>query len=85
MLKSLRTRRVWKDVDVRARTWPAWYSLIGNHATDKLGNRARAAREAPIDRNVEKAIGFQGCGKCARAEMFLIDEKVMCFFFRRLY
>ena len=41
-----------------ARAWPAWYYLIGIHAADKFANRARAAREGPFDRNVEKPLVF---------------------------
>ena len=51
-------QRRWKDFDVRARAWPAWYYLIGIHAADKFANRARAAREGPFDRNVEKPLVF---------------------------
>ena len=47
-------QRRWKDFDVRAPAWPALYYLIGIHAADKFANRARAAREGPFDRNVEK-------------------------------
>ena len=48
-------QRSWKEFDVRACAWPAWSYLIKIHATDKFGNRARAAREAPFDRNVENS------------------------------
>ena len=51
-------QRRWNDFDVRARAWPAWYYLIGIHAADKFANRARAAREGPFDRNVEKPLVF---------------------------
>merc|ERR1712060_1044049 len=47
-------QRRWKDFDVRARAWPAWYYLIRIHAADKFANRARAAREGPFERNVKK-------------------------------
>ena len=46
-------QRSWKEIDVRACALPAWYYLTGFHATDKIVNRVRAAREAPFDRNVE--------------------------------
>ena len=49
-------QRSWKEFDVRACAWPAWYYLIGIHATDEFANRARAARDAPFDRNVEKQL-----------------------------
>ena len=61
-------QRRWKDFDVRARAWPAWYYLIGIHAADKFANRARAAREGPFDRNVEKPLVFLRFSKCARAD-----------------
>ena len=37
-----------------ARMWPAWCSLIGIRATDKVDMRARAASVGPLDRIVEK-------------------------------
>ena len=52
-------QRRWKDFDVRARAWPAWYYLIGIHAADKFANRARAAREGPFERNVKKPMVFK--------------------------
>ena len=58
MLKPLRNRRLWKDFDMRARMWPAWYYLIGIRATDKFDVRARAARVASWDRNVENVLVF---------------------------
>ena len=47
---------VWKDVDVRARTRPAWYYFIRIRATDKFDTRARVARVASWDRNVERVL-----------------------------
>ena len=61
-------QRRWRDFDVRARAWPAWYYLIGIHAADKFANRARAAREGPFDRNAEKPLVFFRFSKCARAD-----------------
>ena len=60
-------QRSWKEFDVRACAWPAWYYLIRIHATDKFANRARAARDAPFDRNVENQLVFQMFSRCARA------------------
>ena len=60
---------------MRARTWPAWYYLIGNHATDKFDNRARAAQEAPFDRNVEKQMFFKGSAS-AREQKFQIQKNL---------
>ena len=65
---------------MRACMWPAWYYLIGIHATDKFDNRARAAHEAPFDRNVEKPLVFKGSAN-AREQTFLesVDEEVLRF------
>ena len=52
-------QRSWKKFDARACAWPAWYYLIRIHATDESDNRARAARKAPFDRNVEKPMVFK--------------------------
>ena len=41
----------------RARMRPAWCYLIGIRATDAFGMRARAARVASWDRNVEHVLG----------------------------
>ena len=46
-------QRRWKEFDVRARAWPAWYYLIGIHAAGFRQSRARAAREGPFERNVK--------------------------------
>ena len=41
-------QRSWKEFDVRARAWPAWYHLIRIHAADKSTiARARPAK-APL-------------------------------------
>ena len=42
----------------RARMWPAWYYLIELRATGKFDMRARAARVASWDRNVENVLVF---------------------------
>ena len=55
MLKSLRNGRLWKAFDMRARVWPAWFDLIEMRATGKFDMRARAARVASWDRDMEKA------------------------------
>ena len=52
MLKTYR-HQYWKKSDIRARMWPALYDLIRIHATDKFEARARAARVASWDRNVQ--------------------------------
>ena len=52
-------QRSWKEFDVRARAWPAWYNLIRIHAAAKFANRARAAREGPFERNVKKPMVFK--------------------------
>ena len=42
-------QRSWKEFDVRACAWPAWYYLIRIYATDKFDNRARARpAKAPL-------------------------------------
>ena len=48
----------WKEFDIRARMWPAWYYLIRVRAADKFDMRARAARVAAWDRNVENVFIF---------------------------
>ena len=60
----------WKDVGTSARMWPAWYHLIGIHATDEFDNGARAAREGPFDRNVEKKHWFFHDSVSARERIF---------------
>ena len=55
--------------------------FVRMHATDKFDNRARAAREGPFDRNVERPLALEGLVMCARAEhVDAPDEKVMFFF-----
>ena len=54
---------------MRACAWPAWYYLIRIHASDKFDNRARAAREGPFDRNVEKPFVFK-VSASAREQIF---------------
>ena len=58
MFKPLRTVKFLKESDIRARMWPAWYYLIRIRATDKFDTRARAARVASWDRNVENVLVF---------------------------
>ena len=42
--------------------------------------RAKVAREAPFDRNVEKPLVFEGFSLRARADFSrFLDEKVVCF------
>ena len=60
------------DSDVRARIWPAWFYLIGVRAADKFDMRARAARVASWDRNVQTAMVVLGCRKIARDEILKI-------------
>ena len=56
---------------------PAWYYLTGIVAlagartrSKEFEVRAKAAREAPLDRNVEKTIVFEGFSMRARADFF---------------
>ena len=58
LLNSLRKQRFWKDFDMRARVWSAWYYLIWIRAENKFDMRARAARVASWDRNVQSAMVF---------------------------
>ena len=51
------------------RTWPAWCYLTGARATDALDMRARAARVAPSDRNVEQVSVFLWVRQSARNEI----------------
>ena len=57
VLQSLRNRKFWKEFDMRARMRPAWCYLIRLRETDTFDMRARAARVASWDRNVEHVFG----------------------------
>ena len=59
MLKLLKNnwffvKRISASRAAAVRMWPAWYYLTGVRATDMFDMRARAARVASLDRNVEQ-------------------------------
>ena len=60
MLKLLKKQLVFLMISASraaaARMWPAWYYSIGMRATGEFDTRARAARVASWDRNVEKVL-----------------------------
>ena len=66
---------------------PAWYYLTGIVALagaltllKQIEVRAKGAREAPWDRNVEKPLVFGGFSLRARVDFSrFLDEKVVCF------
>ena len=66
---------------------PAWYYLTGIVALagaltllKQFEVRAKGAREAPFDRNVEKPLVFEGFSLRARADFSrFLDERVVCF------
>ena len=81
-LTSQRKQNVWTDFDARARAadgrmWPAWYYASGivplasaRMLLNDLNARAKVAREAPFDRNVEKPLVKKIVSESAREQIF---------------
>ena len=58
-----------------------WWPLAGARTSSKeFEGRAKVAREAPMDRNVEKPLVFERFSESARVDFqFFLDEKVVRF------
>ena len=73
-------QRSWKEFDVRACAWPAWYCLIRSYATDKFDNRARGPQRPPLTVMLKNNWLFKVSAN-AREQIFQTsaDETVLCF------